>query len=197
MKAVDTGTPLVLDPCCGSRMWWFDKAHPHAVYGDQRQEQHTLCDGRTLRIEPDQRMDFRALPFPVGDDAMRHMCTTFVDKLRECFKAGGFARKDGDAEKGGDFLVGFAGRLFRVCEDYQVAETAAGYEACGCGENIARGSLFSTRHEEDAFGRLELALRAAEAHSAGVRGPFHYAAIGATGEDVVRRYAALAGGLAA
>lgn len=60
---------LVLDPCCGSRMWWFDRANPAALFGDRRTETHTLCDGRTLRIEPDQEMDFRSLPFP--DDSFR------------------------------------------------------------------------------------------------------------------------------
>jgi len=57
---------LILDPACGSRMWWFDRQHPNAVYGDCRQEQHILCDGRTLRIEPDQLMDFRSLPYEDG-----------------------------------------------------------------------------------------------------------------------------------
>lgn len=38
----------VLDPCCGSRMMWFDRQHPDAVFGDKRTEQHVLCDGRTL-----------------------------------------------------------------------------------------------------------------------------------------------------
>lgn len=56
----------VLDPCCGSRMMWFDRQHPDAIYGDKRSETHTLCDGRTLRIEPDTIMDFRALPLPDG-----------------------------------------------------------------------------------------------------------------------------------
>lgn len=57
---------LVLDPCSGSRMFWFDREHPGVVFGDLRSEQHTLCDGRVLRIEPDVRMDFRAIPFPEG-----------------------------------------------------------------------------------------------------------------------------------
>lgn len=55
--------PRVLDACCGSRMMWFDRQHPDALYCDRRHEQHTLCDGRSLRIEPDQVLDFRALPF--------------------------------------------------------------------------------------------------------------------------------------
>jgi len=63
--------PLALDPCCGSRMMWFDKADPRAIFGDQRHEQITVTDRshredgtRTLVIEPDIRLDFRALPFP-------------------------------------------------------------------------------------------------------------------------------------
>ena len=56
-------TQLTLDPCCGSRMFWFQKNHPGVVYGDKRTETHTLCDGRALRIEPDIELDFTALPF--------------------------------------------------------------------------------------------------------------------------------------
>lgn len=56
-------TQLTLDPCCGSRMFWFQKQYPSVVYGDKRTESHTLCDGRALRIEPDVELDFTALPF--------------------------------------------------------------------------------------------------------------------------------------
>jgi SAM-dependent methyltransferase len=56
----------VLDPCCGSRMFWFDRANPDVVFGDNRNESHVLCDGRMLRIEPDALLDFTDLPFPAG-----------------------------------------------------------------------------------------------------------------------------------
>jgi hypothetical protein len=56
----------VLDPCCGSRMFWFDKKDERATFGDVRTERHTLCDGRTLSIEPDMHVDFRAMPFDNG-----------------------------------------------------------------------------------------------------------------------------------
>jgi hypothetical protein len=62
--SIELDEKRVLDPCCGSRMMWFDKHNPDAFFGDKRQEKHTLCDGRTLKIEPDMLMDFRALPFP-------------------------------------------------------------------------------------------------------------------------------------
>lgn len=53
----------ILDMCCGSRMFWFDKADDRAVFSDIRAEQHTLCDGRSLVISPDVIADFRMLPF--------------------------------------------------------------------------------------------------------------------------------------
>lgn len=54
----------VLDMCCGSRMFWFDKQDKRAVFTDIREEEHTLCDGRKLIISPDIIADFRNLPFP-------------------------------------------------------------------------------------------------------------------------------------
>lgn len=58
--------PSILDMCCGSRMFWFDKQDERAVFSDIRTEQHTLCDGRKLVISPDVIADFRALPFADG-----------------------------------------------------------------------------------------------------------------------------------
>lgn len=57
----------VLDPCCGSRMMWFDKNNPEAVFGDKRKEIHLLKDRKYLRkleITPDVVMDFTNIPFP-------------------------------------------------------------------------------------------------------------------------------------
>lgn len=54
---------IILDMCCGPRMFWFDKEDSRAVFTDIREEQHTLCDGRRLVISPDLIADFRALPF--------------------------------------------------------------------------------------------------------------------------------------
>ena len=54
-------------------MMWFDKADARAIFGDQRCETITVTDRshredgtRTLRIEPDVLLDFRALPYPDG-----------------------------------------------------------------------------------------------------------------------------------
>ena len=61
--------PQVLDACCGSRMFWFNRTDPRAVFVDKRRETHVLRDksstggSRTLIIDPDIQADFTALPF--------------------------------------------------------------------------------------------------------------------------------------
>ncbi|ENX00862.1 hypothetical protein F900_00684 [Acinetobacter modestus] len=56
-------TAKILDPCCGSRMMHFDRNNPNVIFGDIRSEEHILCDGRTLKIEPNIQIDFRDMPF--------------------------------------------------------------------------------------------------------------------------------------
>lgn len=104
-------------------------------------------------------------------DVNKFMVTTFVDAVRECLKTNGWATKDKDQEQGGSFLVGYAGRLFAIDSDYQVGSPLDGFDACGCGAATAKGSLFATGKMRGRA-RAEMALRAAERHSGGVRGPF-------------------------
>jgi ubiquinone/menaquinone biosynthesis C-methylase UbiE len=55
----------ILDACCGSRMMWFNKNHPDAVYADIRSEQVVLNGGggTVLNVTPDVVCDFRQMPF--------------------------------------------------------------------------------------------------------------------------------------
>lgn len=101
----------------------------------------------------------------------RFMVVDFVDALRAALKASGWSKLKDGQEEGGTFLVGTRGRLFRVEPDYQVGETRDGYDAVGCGGEIACGALHATAGMKPEA-RVRLALRAAERHSAGVRGPF-------------------------
>ena len=56
-------TKTILDVCCGSRMFWFDKNNPYVVFMDKREMTDTLCDGRILEIKPDIVADFKNIPF--------------------------------------------------------------------------------------------------------------------------------------
>jgi ATP-dependent protease HslVU (ClpYQ) peptidase subunit len=106
-----------------------------------------------------------------GEDIFAFMVTSFVDAIRDCFKAGGYARKTAEAEEAGVFLVGLRGRLFEIESDYQVGESLHGYASVGAGCSYALGSLFTSGHLPPRD-RVEVALNAAEALCPNVRGPF-------------------------
>ena len=56
---------FILDACCGSRMFWFDKKHPNVIFSDIREYDKGFIDNRPNReLHPDQIMDFRKLDFP-------------------------------------------------------------------------------------------------------------------------------------
>lgn len=60
---IDTMGKPILDACCGSRMFYFNKQDERVLYNDVRVVDDTLCDGRKLEVHPDVQYDFRNLPF--------------------------------------------------------------------------------------------------------------------------------------
>ena len=112
----------VLDPCCGSRMFWFDRGDDRVVFGDIRRERHSLADksskggSRELSIEPDTLMDFRALPF--ADDRF-HLVVFDPPHLIRNGKNGWLAKKYGKlgADWRDDIKAGFA-ECFRVLKPH-------------------------------------------------------------------------------
>lgn len=57
----------ILDACCGSRMFWYDRQESHTTYMDIRREVLRYKDRqleRIAEINPDVIGDFRNMPFP-------------------------------------------------------------------------------------------------------------------------------------
>ncbi|EPB3975065.1 class I SAM-dependent methyltransferase [Yersinia enterocolitica] len=102
----------ILDMCCGSRMFWFDRTDPRAVFVDIRAESHTLCDGRKLEIAPDLIADFRQLPFA---DNTFQIVVFDPPHLTNCGPEGWQGKKYGILSKSwkDDLTKGFA-EAFRV-----------------------------------------------------------------------------------
>ncbi|MEO1768292.1 class I SAM-dependent methyltransferase [Candidatus Enterococcus ferrettii] len=53
----------ILDACCGSRMFWFDKKHPDVTFMDCREYYEELPTGHVIDVNPDIVGDFRDMPF--------------------------------------------------------------------------------------------------------------------------------------
>lgn len=105
---------------------------------------------------------------------MAYLVTTFADAVRALYRERGFMGKVGEREDGGTFLLGYRGRLYKVADDFQVAQVAHPYDAVGCGGELALGALYATADcGLDPEARIRVALAAAAEFSAGVRPPFH------------------------
>jgi len=61
----------VIDVCCGSKMFYFDKNNPLVLFQDIRSESHELCDGRNLNVSPDLIQDFTKQPH--ADNSFYHV----------------------------------------------------------------------------------------------------------------------------
>jgi ATP-dependent protease HslVU (ClpYQ) peptidase subunit len=109
---------------------------------------------------------------PPRNDSMnpeKYMRTDFIAAMRESLSENGIQSQTMDNTS---FLIGYAGQLFWIQDDFQIAEIAHDYMAIGSGCEVALGSLFSTESltsEE----RLTTALRASMEFKAGIRAPFH------------------------
>jgi ATP-dependent protease HslVU (ClpYQ) peptidase subunit len=128
--------------------------------------------GYTSSFRMGQLLHYKLSPPEIdGTELHRYMATSFVDAVRDCFKSGGYARKDSEVESAGNFVVAVRGRLFEVESDYQIAESVDGVASCGCGSDIALGAIFASKGKS-AEDRVRIALQAAERYSGGVRAPF-------------------------
>lgn len=57
----------IIDVCCGSKMFWFDKHNPDVEFCDNRIiPYHEYYPHRYIEISPDTVCDFTALPFKSG-----------------------------------------------------------------------------------------------------------------------------------
>ena len=86
----------ILDACCGSKMFWFDKENENTVFMDNRKIDTKLCDGRRLVIKPDLIADFKDMPF---DDNTFYLVVFDPPHLKQAGKNSWLAKKYGTLDK--------------------------------------------------------------------------------------------------
>lgn len=113
------------------------------------------------------------IPFE-GENGMGYMVKRFIPEVKTVLKTHGFQTTTDGQDSGGTFLVGYRGELYEVEADYQVGRVRQAYHACGCGQDLLLGSMFTTdEYDLTPQERIKKALSAAAEFSAAVRGPFH------------------------
>jgi len=72
-----------------------------------------------------------------------YMITDFVDEVRKVFDENGYMKKENNQEEGGIFIVAYKDKLYQIESDFQVGVNILPYDACGSGEDYAKGALYS------------------------------------------------------
>lgn len=121
------------------------------------------------------------VPYPTDEEDIEEWAVIkFVPSLREAFKEHGFLKVKESQEESGTFLMGIRGHLFAMHDDFQAL--CLPYSAVGSGATVALGSLFTTKDTDLCpLERVDIALRAAQAHNMGVREPFYICELDITG----------------
>lgn len=117
------------------------------------------------------RYSFTPPKLPAENDMDRFMTVDFINSVKSCLTEGGWMQQHSGQDVGGTFLVGVRNKLYLVDSDFQIGKPTDGYDAVGCGEEFAKGSLYSTIGNDPKL-RVREALKAASHHSAGVTGPY-------------------------
>ena len=107
-------------------------------------------------------------PRCLGKSPEEYLSTDFSDALLSCMRT---QHSDADGHMTCQLLIGYRKKLFMLDGWFGVVTSAHGYSAIGAGEDIALGSLYSTRRRKPEE-RIILALKAASEFNAFVRPPF-------------------------
>lgn len=106
-----------------------------------------------------------------GESDMKYLVNTFIPKLLEAYRKFAFIAED--ANRGGQFLLGYKGHLYHIQDDFQVAESSLFYDSCGSGEHYAMGALHAlSEYEMTPEERVLKALSSATQHCTTVAPPY-------------------------
>lgn len=106
-----------------------------------------------------------------GEAVDTFMVTRFIDAVRAEFKAQSVTAIEQSKEKGGQFLVGYAGRLFSVSSDFHVGDMADDFDCIGSGAAVALGAM-KALEDQPPKQRIERALEITSYYVSDVAGPF-------------------------
>lgn len=108
---------VILDACCGARMFWFDKTNPDVLYADIRVKEFTCCDGRKVNIAPDEVVDFQEMPF--GDKSFK-LVVFDPPHLVQAGACGWLSQKYGSLPRKGweSYIKAGFEECWRVLDDY-------------------------------------------------------------------------------
>jgi hypothetical protein len=109
----------------------------------------------------------------VNETDMQYLVTGFVDDVRKLMKDNGYAEVENNQESGGEALIGYRGKLYKLQNDYSLIRSTHPFYAVGIGYPFALGALAVLPETLLPTERVTRALEAAASFANHVRAPFH------------------------
>jgi len=116
------------------------------------------------------------IPKQTGRDDFTYLCTTFMDAVIDVLVSKYYATLKDNKVRGGNFLLGYRRKLYRVASDFQVEKVISNFNAIGCGSSYALGAMEVLHNQKQRMSpskKIIKCLRVVEKYSAGVKSPFH------------------------
>jgi hypothetical protein len=109
-------------------------------------------------------------------DDMSYLVSVVGKEIRLLFQEEGFSTVKDNEARGGEFLIGYHGKLYTMNCDFSIQQYSHGFHAVGCGAPFALGAMDTLQNwvDDTPTQKLYSALVTAEKFSAGVRPPFHF-----------------------
>lgn len=122
-----------------------------------------------------------------GLEPSTYLISRLVPAMRECLQSiDATVEHNGQQYLEGGMLIAFKGELYQLECNFQVTQTANGFDAIGSGGEAALGSLRASRGV-GARKRLKMAMETSAENNAGVAPPFDYLLIKGTLYDLCSR----------
>lgn len=118
------------------------------------------------------------LQMPLRDNKLtddEYMYISFIESVRYLFKKGGYTFINNNVESGGNFIVGYNGKLYEIQEDFQIEKPSDNFCCIGSGSYYAYGAMKILVENKllSAEEILTKALEVSEYYNPFVRKPFH------------------------
>lgn len=116
------------------------------------------------------------LPVQSGGDDRSFLVSVLVPAIREGLQKLDAVTKDENEERhpsegnreliyNGEMLIAYRGKLYKMQGNFQLIQSAEGYDTTGSGGTLAKGSLRSTKHITNPKKRILQALEASTANA--------------------------------
>ena len=100
-----------------------------------------IAIGYTTSFRMGQLLEFKYTPPVFEGDIDKYIFSKVTSSIMNFLHENKFASESDNVRRGGNFLIGFMGRLFEMQNDFSVLENTRGYAAVGCGFAYALGAM--------------------------------------------------------